>query len=1155
MDERGALLHDSELIFRRLLETPSGWALFFPVGLALLVLLLVLFFRQPESAGALLRRAGLPGGLLRWLNRLWGLSSALLLGLGGWYLYQGQEIPAAGWLWGGLALASWPLLAGLLLAVMLFVTQPRALVALGMVLALGLLYLALGTLFLPVFGWYLLLVPVLLVALAYVVLMYARDAQSIHPLWAAFLALLRCLVYGILAAVFLLPGCQTYQTSEIPPKVLVLIDVSGSMRLVDDLPQPGQDPRRLPSRLDKVLRQLTAPDASGQTFLNRLQDKSPLTLYRFGGVLDEWFPWHTPGDLPQTQEQWRAWLYPERQHVQLPPAWAGRTLSTEERQKWQLKYQELCDDLVQSTNISGAALTAVTREAGHLLQAVILFSDGRNNAGSAETFRELQVRAQNPKRPFALITVGVGEYREPVAIRLEDLSAPQQARPDDKFPVRVTVVGDGLRGEPFHVTLEAVRVVAKGQRWEPIPGDRFVLSKEGRFDKGDGEHPYGEVEFEVDIRKERGIAPGDDSKDDQVEGTWEFRAHVPRHPREAFAEAEHVSQRPARVLVQKRKLRVLLFAGGPTREYQLLRTLFYREVQEKRMELSIYLQSAPEKDVDQDVEPERLLTHFPDRLGSDAAGQPYYSLSDYDVLVAFDPDWSRLEPAQIKLLRDWVTGPSAGGFIFVAGPVNSYQLARPGGQDLTPLLEILPVVLKDSRLHSLGLEHDARRPYLLRFPERARQYDFLNLEEDAAHPLSGWEKFFWGSTGAPEPGKDVSPLRGFYNYYPVERLRPDSDVLATFVGPPASRINDGKDEQPFLVTLRAGAGRSVYISAGEIWRLRQYNTSYYQRFWVKLARYVASGSLSKLSRYGLLLVPSQVKAGLIKVEAQVLGADLKPLPPDARPLVKVIRPPDFDPKVDRETPESFELKAKPSQGEWHGYFAGSVRISTPGEYILRLPIPGTSQSLEHTLVVLRPDPETEITRPDHSYLYQLASSARPVLQRFSEAERRRWLRLLQPPAASEPTAPADKESAAVSASADLPLQREPRLYFPLNQAQYIPDLLVKLEPIRESTKGRLQDLWDQGVQSGWTLRADYFLLLLAGTLSLLAGALFAYLRQWLAALLSLLAGGAVAGGIAWLTWGQQVTWAELPLDLSFVLGAVVALLGLEWLLRKLLKLA
>src|SRR6476660_6278436 len=78
-------------------------------------------------------------------------------------------------------------------------------------------------------------------ALVYVALMYRKDARSVHPAVAGFLGFLRCVVYTILAAVFLLPGCQTFDMTEYHGKVLFLFDVSGSMvKTVDDLPEIGQ---------------------------------------------------------------------------------------------------------------------------------------------------------------------------------------------------------------------------------------------------------------------------------------------------------------------------------------------------------------------------------------------------------------------------------------------------------------------------------------------------------------------------------------------------------------------------------------------------------------------------------------------------------------------------------------------------------------------------------------------------------------------------------------------------------------------------------------------------------------------------------------------------------------------------------------------------
>ena len=57
--------------------------------------------------------------------------------------------------------------------------------------------------------------------------------------------------------------------------------------------------------------------------------------------------------------------------------------------------------------------------------------------------------------------------------------------------------------------------------------------------------------------------------------------------------------------------RVLLFAGGPTREYQFCRNLFIGEQDKKRAELTICLQGVPAAAI-QDVPAERLLADFPE---------------------------------------------------------------------------------------------------------------------------------------------------------------------------------------------------------------------------------------------------------------------------------------------------------------------------------------------------------------------------------------------------------------------------------------------------------------------------------------------------------------------------------------------------------------
>ncbi len=318
-----------------------------------------------------------------------------------------------------------------------------------------------------------------------------------------------------------------------------------------------------------------------------------------------------------------------------------------------------------------------------------------------------------------------------------------------------------------------------------------------------------------------------------------------------------------------------------------------------------------------------MLSRFPDTLGP--AKEKYMSLNDYDVIVAFDADWTALDVGQLKMVKDWV-GTHAGGIIFVAGPVHTFHLARPGGLDLSSLLTIFPVIPRDSRLHNLGIGHDPTRPYPLKFGPSAKLYDFLKLDENGQSPTAGWDEFFWGKgKTSPEAGKNARPVRGFSTTIPSSDLKPASVVLATFEGPENSRINDGKDAQPYIVMMPYGSGKTLYIGSAETYRLRTMakGEAFHERFWIKMCRFVSAGTTAQ-KKYGRILLARTVPTGDITFEAQIKGEDLQPLPRDSRPTVYVKKIGDVDAK-----PVAFDLKAKPGQGDWQGWFVGKQRSRSP----------------------------------------------------------------------------------------------------------------------------------------------------------------------------------------------------------------------------------
>src|SRR5207247_833968 len=115
--------------------------------------------------------------------------------------------------------------------------------------------------------WLVLIIPVLILGLFYVAWMYRRDSHSVGWRWSSALGLLRCLVYLVLAGIFLLPAQQVWDKSETKSKVVLLFDVSGSMGNKDDLPTEAMPIDKMLTRQDKVLRFLSDAQID---FLRRL---------------------------------------------------------------------------------------------------------------------------------------------------------------------------------------------------------------------------------------------------------------------------------------------------------------------------------------------------------------------------------------------------------------------------------------------------------------------------------------------------------------------------------------------------------------------------------------------------------------------------------------------------------------------------------------------------------------------------------------------------------------------------------------------------------------------------------------------------------------------------------------------------------------------
>jgi hypothetical protein len=976
--------------------------------------------------------------------------------------------------------------------------------------------------------WMWILIPLLLVGLVYVVWMYIRDGHSIGWIAASCLALLRLTVYAILAGVFLLPAIQNWEETRTQSRVVLGLDTSTSMVATrDEVPSEGVSFEKMPTRQDKVLNLLTDTQIA---FLKRLQERNPVFAYRWGVGVDEQFKvlneelcwerkeWedylrlsgdpNRPRGKVMTRENWNAWLKPEF-NEQAPAS------ADEDERKALQERQDRLRRLFAGTNVGESSLGLLTREINNMVQGLVLFTDGRSTQESPQAFRDLADRARRASIP--VFVVAVGEDRIPVRIDIADARGPDVARPEDPFPVSIDVTGEGLANREVSIYLDVYKPGSKPGKDTPFRTlEKRVTFKPSQPPRVQAEFPispaeYGEVQPEKPEVKP-GITPEEKpeiklgSKPGRPElaaGDWLFVPRVPRDRGEIFTAKEHTRE-PLVVKVVKRPMRVLLFASGPAHDYQFLRSLMVRESDNKRVELCIYLQGIPGQPhrtgIVQDVPPEHMLTRFPDRL--DTKGEDdkdrIYNLANYDAIVAFDPDWSELTREQAQMVEQWVS-QQGGGLIVVAGPVNTLELARPGAsgfrvgtdpQKIKPILDVYPVVLKDARLEK---ERSTAEPVRLRFSGADPEMEFLKLDDEnpKSNPLEAWNDFFMGAKGSSEAGQVV---RGFYSFYPVQKAKEGCITVATFSDP---FVQDAAGrEQPYLVIQpRYGRGRVVWLGSGETRRLRGFREVWFDRFWLKLCRYVSSSSVGQGTRRIIPNMGKTFAAGkFVEVQAQMFGRDLKPLPQYqlGKPTMTLKLPPGL---VDKTLPANYEMTPRATPGEWEGWFVGRFLVKWPGEHQLEIRLPDSNEVSVTKFNVVEVNPELENTRPDFEAIFELASEADDVLARVNDdqvkSQIRQALQRMRPP----------------QKSGDKPLPASERdklrLVFDLRTASLIPECMLSRQ-ITKRNRGPVQDLWD----GGWTM------------------------------------------------WTENAgSENERPVKFSYVLAAVVALLSIEWLTRKLMRLA
>lgn len=541
------------------------------------------------------------------------------------------------------------------------------------------------------------------------------------------------------------------------------------------------------------------------------------------------------------------------------------------------------------TRIGESLYQLIGQISGRTLSGVVLISDGRSNTGL--DVEPARVRAE--RSGTRLITVGVGSQKPQLNLWVAGMQSPTDVHQGDPFDITVMLQGTASKGEKAIARLFEQSAGGDGKDRRQIAEKPIELT--------DDSIPVS-VQFNQELK---------------VPGKYDYTARI----ESAAGNSEMTlddNERRRTIEVTDRKMKVLVISSGPMRDYQFVRNTLFRH---SGVESDVWLQSVTDENVGfVSQEAKKLLTKFP---ATEA------ELFEYDVVVAFDPDWSRLSAEQQTFLNRWVS-EHAGGLVVVAGEIFTPRLAQEPEtfRDIT----VLYPVLLNRVAPELQLSQRADEPWPITLTPEGRTTEFLKIADETGNAsVDLWKTF-----------------KGIYRSYPVRGVRDGAVVLLEY-GNPRARTELG--QPPFLASQFYGTGRTIFIGSAETWRLREISPQGHQRFWTSLIREVGQGRRSRGNARGVLMLDrTEVAPGQpVSIRAQLYDARLQPLITESVPLTI----------VDNQGRTLTVPDRLNSDSRGAGQYTASFRPPEPGTYRLSVPVPESSDVLQASIDVVLPNLESQ----------------------------------------------------------------------------------------------------------------------------------------------------------------------------------------------------
>jgi len=745
------------------------------------------------------------------------------------------------------------------------------------------------------------------------------------PAWTrATLATLRALTLTLLLVLVMGPQAVERQTLVEPDHVVILIDRSASLTIADTSPTSADSPSADSPTTPTAPPAETLAPADPATQAPRADPADRITR---DAALRATLSAAAPALARMAEKRSVTYLGFGERVRDLPPTDAGPP--------------ELAAPADRRTDIAQALTEAASRVAGRPVAGLVVISDGRwTSAATDAALDNATARLDAAGAPIWAVPLGSPEPLADLAVRA--VRAPDLAFTGDQTPVTVEIQRLGpASNEPVRVTLTDTET---GQTL-----DQQTINLEQQANTTDPDPIANNTQPNAPPNTPQAATVTLRAAAENP-GTRTWRVTVePLAPQPATARdlVPHNNTQTLSLDFTDRPIRVLFVDGYPRWEQRYLRNLLIREPSIDASTLIL----APDRRFLQEGNTEI------DRLPASPE-----AWAEYDLVILGDVRPDVFTPTQLRQLAEHIATNGA-GLVWAAGPS-----AVPSRWHDSPLASLLPFA-----------------------PGAADQAGFLSDTLASPTPAAerlGVLRLAGPDNASPWPPELTDPSTGWSRLRYTQRISTSALKPAAITLANATTVDNTAPPGPLVLTMRFGAGNSIYIATDETWRWRYGRGELlFERFWLGLLRLLGRERLAQSGAPAELnAAPDQAAVTQpVRVTLHIRDQSLLNSPPPtvAVNIQRAGATQDPDTAADLAPDERLTLRAlntNPADTTDNAIAAGVTyaalwQPTAPGRWTLRADTPELAPlALETTVTARWPTDELATPQTDHPALAALTQT-------------------------------------------------------------------------------------------------------------------------------------------------------------------------------------